>query len=87
MDKEDTGITQARPRWFIDLDWFQQNNRSFSALAQNCLCSKCRESLTGEISATDLVTTIKDCCSKTPGFITVELPILVEYISPFPGSW
>jgi len=74
----DENITteQVRPGWFIDLDWFQQNNRSFSALAQHCLCPKCRERLKGEISAADLVTTIKDCCSKTPGFITGESPIL-----------
>ena len=73
---EDITTEQVRPLWFIDLDWFQQNNRSFSVLAQSCLCSKCRERLKGEISAADLVTTIKDCCSKTPGFITGESPIL-----------
>ena len=73
---EDITTEQVRPDWFIDLDWFQQNNRSFSALAQSCLCPKCWQRLTGEISAADLVTTIKDCCSKTPGFITGKLPIL-----------
>jgi len=30
----------------------------------------------GEISSADLLSTIKNCCSKTPGFITGELPIL-----------
>ena len=73
---EDIATEQVRPRWFIDLDWFQQNDRSFSALTQRCLCSECRERLKGEISAADLLTTIKDCCSKAPGFITTELPIL-----------
>ncbi|MBA7505283.1 hypothetical protein ES706_03949 [subsurface metagenome] len=73
---ENITTEQVRPGWFIDLDWFEQNDRSFSALAQSCLCSKCQESLKGEISAADLLTTIKDCCSKTPGFITAELPIL-----------
>jgi len=68
---------QVRPRWFINLDWYQQNNRSFSALAQGCLCPKCREQLKeGEILAADLLTTIKDCCSKTPDFINGRLPIL-----------
>ena len=74
---------QVSPVWFIDLDWFQQNNRLFSALAQSCLCPECRERLKGEISAADLVTTIKDCCSKTPGFITGELPILVSIFRLF----
>ena len=75
MDKE--SIDQPKPRWFIDLDWYQQNNRSFFALAQGCLCPECREQMkVGEISSADLLSTIKNCCSKTPGFITGELPIL-----------
>lgn len=73
---EDITTEQARTGWFIDLDWFRQNNRSFSALTQSCLCAKCREELKGETSAADLLTTIKDCCSTNPGFITAEMPIL-----------
>ncbi len=76
VDKEDTGTNQVNPRWFIDLDWHQQSNCSFFALAQGCFCSKCQKRLKGEISAADLLTTIKDCCSKAPNFITGELPIL-----------
>ena len=43
------------------------------------LCPKCREQLRAgerEISADDLLSTIRDCCSQTPGFITHKLPIL-----------
>ena len=77
MDKEEITTDQIRPCWFIDLDWYRQNNRSFLALAQGCLCPECGERLKeGEISAADLVTTIRDCCSKTPDFITGKLPIL-----------
>ena len=77
MDKQDIITDQISPRWFIDLDWYQQNNRSFLALAQGCLCPKCGKRLKrGEISADDLVTTIRDCCSKTPDFITARLPVL-----------
>lgn len=76
VDKQDLTNDQVEQRWFIDLDWYEQNNRSFLALAQRCLCPKCREQLTGEMPAADLLTNIKDCCSKTPGFITGELPIL-----------
>ena len=77
MDKEDITADQVTPRWFIDLDWYRQNNRSFLALAQSCLCPKCREQLKeGEISSNDLLSTIKDCCSKTSGYITGKLPIL-----------
>ncbi len=77
MDKE--SIDQFRPRWFIDLDWYQWNKRSFFALARGRLCPECRERLKmgeAEISAADLLSTVRDCCSKTPGFITRELPIL-----------
>ncbi|GAI17594.1 unnamed protein product, partial [marine sediment metagenome] len=37
-------MTNDQPvgRWFIDLDWLEQNNRSFLVLAQGCLCPKCR---------------------------------------------
>jgi len=76
MDEESTGTDNIELRWFIDLDWYQQNNRSFSTLAQRCLCAKCSEKLEGEeISATDLLSTIKDCCSKAPRFITRNLPV------------
>jgi len=68
---------QPEPRWFIDLDWYQQSNRSFWALAQSCLCPKCREQLkTGEVSAVDLLSTIRDCCSKTLDFINDRSSIL-----------
>ena len=66
-------------RWFIDLSWFEQNDRSFFALAQGCLCPKCAKRLKvreGEISPTALLSAIKDCCSKNSGFITRKLPIL-----------
>ncbi len=70
---------QPNPRWFIDLGWLEQNNRSFFILAQGGLCPKCRERLKegkGEISAANLISNIGDCCSKVPGFITDKLPIL-----------
>jgi hypothetical protein len=77
MVKENLGAEAGSPRWFIDLDWCEQNGRSFLILAQGCLCPRCREQLkTGEISAAKLVATVRDCCSKLPGFITGELPIL-----------
>ncbi len=77
VDKEGIDTDQVEPRWFIDLDWYQQNNRSLLALAQGYLCSKCNERLKGrEIPVTNLLSAIKDCCSKTPGFINHKLPVL-----------
>ena len=79
MDEEEISTDQPKPRWFIDLDWYQQNNRSFSALAQGYLCAECRKKLIAEgkeIPTDELLATIKDCCSNVPGFITGQLPIL-----------
>ncbi len=79
MEREDINSDQARPCWFIDLGWYELNSRSFSALARERLCRKCRQRLKveeREISAADLLTTIRDCCSKKPGFITGKSPVL-----------
>jgi len=72
-------MEQPQKRWFIDLDWHRQHNRSVSALIQGCLCTKCRKQLQDEgkkPTETELLTTIKDCCRHTPEFITGQMPIL-----------
>ena len=79
MDREDISTDQPKPRWFIDLDWYQQNNHSFTTLAQSCLCAKCSKQLSAEekeISAAELLSTIKECCGNDPGVITGQLPVL-----------
>ena len=79
MAKEETSADQPKPRWFIDLDWFQRHNRSMATLAQSHLCAKCRKQLAAEgkkLSEADLLATIKDCCANDPEFITGQLPIL-----------
>ncbi len=84
MVKENPSTEPGSPRWFIDLDWCEQNDRSFLILAQGCLCPWCREQLKAdEISAAKLVATIRDCCSKLPSFITGELPILAIILRLF----
>ena len=70
---------QTAARWFIDLDWLEQNNRSFLALAQGCLCPKCCGRLAKskeQLKAPALLAHIKDCCSKTTGFFVDRPPIL-----------
>jgi hypothetical protein len=85
--KENPGTELGEPRWFIDLDWHERNGRSFLILAQGCLCPRCRERWeTGEISATELVDNIRDCCSKLSGFITGELAILAIIFRLFLAS-
>ena len=80
VDREEEVIAdQPKTWWFIDLGWYQQNNRSFSTLAQSYLCPKCAEQLGAEekeIPVDDLLTTIKDCCSHAPDFITDQSPIM-----------
>ena len=65
--------------WFIDLDWYQNNSRSFITLAQNHLCSTCAMKSDTEgrnISINKILSNIKDCCSHAPGFITDKQPIM-----------
>jgi hypothetical protein len=77
--EEDISAEQPAEQWFIDLDWFPQSNRSFFALARECLCPACRQrfaSPPAEITAGDLVAAISDCCSKKAEFMPDDLPIL-----------
>ena len=70
---------QPTQHWFIDLDWLEQHHRSFLVLAQDCLCPECRQRLEEseeKVSAAGLMSSIKDCCSKPPGFITERSPVL-----------
>lgn len=79
MDRECVSAERPKPRWFIDLAWYQQNNRSFPTLASEYLCDKCRKQWSSkrkEIQAANLIATIKGCCASEPQFITHKLPIL-----------
>ena len=85
----DTDAEETGQRWFIDLDWYQPNNRSFITVAQGCLCPDCRKRLNveeGNVSAADLVTTIGDCCSNAAEFITGEMPLLESIFRFFLAS-
>jgi hypothetical protein len=65
--------------WFIDLDWLEQNNRSFLALARGCLCPTCRQQLEKAkkpFSPADIIASVRDCCSKTPQFFIDRPPVL-----------
>ncbi|MFC1907648.1 hypothetical protein ACFLW8_06145 [Chloroflexota bacterium] len=80
MDKSEELINEeASQHWFLDIDWYQQNNRSLFTLAQHCLCYNCRERLEvseSNDSTPELLAAIKGCCSQDPDFITSRLPIL-----------
>lgn len=64
-------------RWAIDLDWLKTTGRSFSVLAMDTLCPKCRKKLkvdTTEAKASDLLKSIQHCCGKSPDYINASLP-------------
>jgi hypothetical protein len=68
---------ESTQRWFIDLAWLEQHNRSL--LAQGCLCPKCLKKQKGgsePIPPAELISSIKNCCGKASDFITDKLPIL-----------
>lgn len=79
VDTKDVDTSEVIAYWSIDLDWYQENKRSFTSLAGERLCDDCRQRRGkggGEISADDLLASIKECCSQKTGYITAETPIL-----------
>ena len=76
MFGDDDVADVTKQTWFVDLDWYPQHRRSFAGLAREYLCPKCREKMKVEdIAPAEIFNTIRDCCSRDPGFITGELPI------------
>ena len=75
-DIESLNSDPVTPRWRIDLEWYQQQNRSFASLAWGYLCPKCSGKLKGKnISVTGLLSKLKDCRAKSKDFIIAGLPI------------
>jgi len=78
MAEVKTSDKPTKTQWAIALDWFQQNNRSISALIESHLCSKCAKQLDDkgkDISPESLISNIQNCCSHSPDFINNKLPI------------
>ena len=73
--EQDLGIDEIRLRYFIDLDWYQQKERSFATLAESRLCPTSRKKEKTKSEAA-LLRTIRQCCSKRDGFITPNMPLL-----------
>lgn len=73
--EQDIDNVEVRLRYFIDLDWYQQQERSFATLAASRLCPTSRKKEKTKSEAA-LLRTIKQCCSKRDGFITPNMPLL-----------
>jgi hypothetical protein len=74
-EQDNIGISEMGLRYFIDLDWYQQQERSFATLAASRLCPTSRKKEKTKSEAA-LLRTIKQCCSKRDGFITPNMPLL-----------
>ena len=86
MSESDKTSKSEDPSYLIDLDWFQENDRCFAAIACHCLCSACQERLASELMEVEvgsLVVGIKDCCSKAPGFVNSKLSLLEKIFRIF----
>ncbi|MFC1929397.1 hypothetical protein ACFLW6_00805 [Chloroflexota bacterium] len=78
-EEEEMSIEESQTRWLIDLDWYRQNNRSLYMLARSHICPECTKKLGAEgkeASEDKLLATMRDCCSRSPVFITEQTPIL-----------
>ena len=79
MDSEETSVEYEEQNWHIDVDWLEQNNRSFSSLAERCLCSDCKKRFRNEqikLSVEELFTNIRNCCSGTTSYVSSTTPIM-----------
>ncbi len=73
--ENDTDNGEAQCSYFIDMNWYQEQERSFTLLATSRLCPS---SLKRKIpkSETALLNTLRQCCSKWEGFVTPSMPLL-----------
>ena len=70
MDKK----VETKPQsYFTDPDWYERNNRSFSALTQTRLCPSCQKKQ--GTKRFDPLVAIEKCCSKKEGFLPPNLPL------------
>jgi len=73
---EDAAETdEAQCSYFIDMNWYQDNDRSFTMLTASRLCPSSQKKKIPK-SETALLKTIADCCSKQEDYITPNMPLL-----------
>ena len=62
--------------YHIDLEWYEENNRSLPALAKSRLCPDCVDKLGASESVEDILKAFQDCCSKKPEYLLPRMPVL-----------
>jgi hypothetical protein len=65
-------------RWAIAPEWFTENGRSFPAVLKSYLCPTCAKHLADkkEPAVKNLLASLQNCCSRSPGFFSDKLPIM-----------
>jgi hypothetical protein len=66
---------EAQCRYSIDLNWYQEQGRSFALLAKSRLCPSSQKKKIPK-SETALLNTLMQCCSKWEGFFSPNAPLL-----------
>ena len=88
-NKEEKTAEPPPTRWAISLEWFDDNNRSATMLISEHLCPNCASKLSPgkkEPSPEELISTIHNCCSNTPEFISHRLPVMESIFRLFLGN-
>ena len=73
--EQDIETGEKQLRYFIDLEWYQRQERSLATLAASRLCPTSRKKEKTKSEAA-LLRAIKQCCSKRDGYITPNMPLL-----------
>lgn len=61
-------------KYYIDLDWYREQERSFVLLATSRLCPSSQKKKIPK-SDTALMNTLKQCCSKSEQYITPDMTL------------
>jgi hypothetical protein len=74
--EDDANAERDNSQWAIDIAWLEGNNRSFQAMAENCLCGKCRKGLKAGMTTKGLLSAAKECSGHSTTYITGDLPVM-----------
>ena len=72
--ENDQDSRSAKIRYYIDMDWYKEQERSFLLLATSRLCPSSHKKLPK--SEAGLLTIFKQCCSKWDGFLAPSMPLM-----------
>lgn len=73
--ENDRDKDEAQRRYSIDMSWYQEQGRSFTVLASSRLCPTSQKKKSLKTDAA-LLTALSQCCSKSEGFISPNMPLM-----------